>query len=518
MRSRKKCELAGEISESIASCGNGCPHYSKPEWKSCGKVKPPRNRKIHIRITRNLNGRVCGKVKPPRNRNSGRLFENDAARRRARLLTGRNSHRRRAGRLHELHRLHGLHARGERARQTDRLLEGRRSAELSSKLAQIRLQPSPRLCRFRAETAGVHVSADAIREGEHFLHFPGHFAGLTVTTPVIPLQSIGRPFELLHVIVERIIYAIQTSDRTSEVLAEIIRIILDAPDQLTEIGASQNLRSHRLLHCEFLDSLLDRAVLPFNLLHNDRLRDRLRDRLHDSLLPGTGTGHLRTLPERYQPEARKCGDRHTCYGIPDLSFHNPPQCFMVQVNYQGPWRFDVSGRVVCATAPARSLLFCYHQLTIALSSGRRFSNKGAKIRLRALPAIVVSKLQYEQFRMCQSALLQRSQPSPVSVANTLRYGKKKDSIVSVRISIRQFRFVGFDKCHAVGATLAQYDVGENRYLNCRRMCGGRLKRSARDTRRHELRGCIPDFDAWRADGGRVLSDTCALIIKERGRR
>jgi len=27
-----------------------------------------------------------------------------------------------------------------------------------------------------------------------------------------------------------------------------------------------------------------------------------------------------------------------------------------------------------------------------------------------------------------------------------------------------------------------------------------------------------DFDAWRADGGRVLSDTCALIIKERGRR
>jgi hypothetical protein len=29
---------------------------------------------------------------------------------------------------------------------------------------------------------------------------------------------------------------------------------------------------------------------------------------------------------------------------------------------------------------------------------------------------------------------------------------------------------------------------------------------------------IPDFDAWRADGGRMLSDTCALIIKERGRR
>jgi len=270
--------------------------------------------------------------------------------------------------LHELHRLHGLHARGRRARQTDRLLEGRRSAELPSKLAQVRLQPGPRLCRFRAETAGVHVSADALREGEHFLHFPGHFAGLTVAMPVMPLQAIGRPFELPHVIVEGIIYAIQTSDRTSEVLAEIIRIILDALDQLTEIGASHSLLNHRLLHYEFLDSLLDRAVLPDRLLHNDRLRDRLhdrlhdrlRDRLHDRLLPGTGTGHLRTLAERYQPEARKCRNRHTCYGIPDLSFHNPPQCFMVQVNYQGPWRFDVSGRVVCETAPARSLLVCYH--------------------------------------------------------------------------------------------------------------------------------------------------------------
>jgi len=29
---------------------------------------------------------------------------------------------------------------------------------------------------------------------------------------------------------------------------------------------------------------------------------------------------------------------------------------------------------------------------------------------------------------------------------------------------------------------------------------------------------IPDFDAWRADGGRVMSDTRALIIKKRRRR
>src|SRR5215470_13019361 len=41
------------------------PHYSKPEWKSCGKVKPPRNRKIHIRVTRNLNGRVAGRLSLP---------------------------------------------------------------------------------------------------------------------------------------------------------------------------------------------------------------------------------------------------------------------------------------------------------------------------------------------------------------------------------------------------------------------------------------------------------------------
>src|SRR5262249_32443196 len=32
---------------------------------SCGKVKPPRNCKIHIRITRNVNGRVAGRLRLP---------------------------------------------------------------------------------------------------------------------------------------------------------------------------------------------------------------------------------------------------------------------------------------------------------------------------------------------------------------------------------------------------------------------------------------------------------------------
>jgi hypothetical protein len=200
-------------------------------------------------------------------------------------------------------------------------------------LLQIDLQLSPLGYHFRAVAAGVHVSADAIREGEHFLHIPGYFARIAVIS-VMLLQAIGRPFEFLHAVVVGIVHAIQTFDRIFEFAAEMIRVLLDAPDQVAKVNASRSLRrtSRRLrnrlryrLHYKLLDSLYDgrlrtslrdslRDSLIYSLLYHDRLR---RDGLHG--LRGTGT---RTLPERHQPDTRKGRDHETCNDIPDLSFHN----------------------------------------------------------------------------------------------------------------------------------------------------------------------------------------------------
>jgi hypothetical protein len=118
----------------------------------------------------------------------------------------------------------------------------------------------------------------------------------------------------------------------------MIRVLLDAPDQVAKVNASRSLRrtSRRLrnrlryrLRYKLFDSLYDdrlrtslrdslRDSLLYSLLYHDRLR---RDRLLYDRLRGTGT-RTRTLPERHQPDTRKGRDHETCNGIPDLSFHN----------------------------------------------------------------------------------------------------------------------------------------------------------------------------------------------------
>src|SRR5262249_59801093 len=131
-------------------------------------------------------------------------------------------------------------------------------------------------------------------------------------TPVILLQAIGRPFELLHALVVGIIHAIQASGRTFEVLTETVPILLDILDQHTKIGAtSRTLRtshrllhtSRRLLHGKFLDNLLNHDRLRTRLLDSLLDHDRLRDGLYG--LHGTGgLGTSRILPERHQPTHR----------------------------------------------------------------------------------------------------------------------------------------------------------------------------------------------------------------------
>src|SRR5262245_39959161 len=138
------------------------------------------------------------------------------------------------------------------------------------------------------------------------------------------LQAIGRTFELLHAVVVGVVNAIQTFDRIFEFAAEMIRVLLDALDQVAKIGARRSLRrTNRRLNGRLRDKFLDS-------LHYDRLCTRLRGRLRDSLLysllyhdrlrrdwlhglHGTGT---RTLPERHQPDAREGRSHETCNGIP----------------------------------------------------------------------------------------------------------------------------------------------------------------------------------------------------------
>jgi hypothetical protein len=167
------------------------------------------------------------------------------------------------------------------------------------------------------------------------LHISGDFARIAVI-PVMLLQAIGRTFELLHAVVVGVVNAIQTFDRIFEFAAEMIRVLLDALDQVAKIGARRSLRrtNRRLngrLRDKFLDnlhgdglltslsaSLHDRLLrsLLDSLLYHDRLR---RDGLHGLRRTGTRT---RTLPERHQPDAREGRSHETCNGIPELSFHN----------------------------------------------------------------------------------------------------------------------------------------------------------------------------------------------------
>src|SRR5262245_12711702 len=205
----------------------------------------------------------------------------------------------------------------------------------------------------------------------------------------MPLQAIGRPFELLHALVVGIIHAIQTSDRTSEVLAEIIRITLDVLDQIAKVDASRTLRAgHRLLHTSrrlhdgnFLDNLLQNNRLWTSLLDSLLDHDRLRDRLYG--LHGTGRlRNARILPERHQPKARKGRDHQTRNGIPELSFHN---LLHVSSSSQLPRttaRRRVGPRCLRNCASATLHRPSYHRLTIALSSGGYGCNGGAKIRSR----------------------------------------------------------------------------------------------------------------------------------------
>jgi hypothetical protein len=200
-------------------------------------------------------------------------------------------------------------------------LEGSRSAVLTRQLLQIGLQLSPLGYHFRAVAAGVHVSADAISEGQHFLHIPGYVARIAVIS-VMLLQAIGRPFELLHAVVIGIVRAFQTFDRIFEFAAEMIRVLLDALDQVAKVSASRSLRrtSRRLyrLYGDFLDSLYNDRLctsLRDSLIHSLLYHDRLRDRLY-------GVAGTRSLPERRQPDTRKGRDHETCNDIPDLSFHN----------------------------------------------------------------------------------------------------------------------------------------------------------------------------------------------------
>ena len=138
-------------------------------------------------------------------------------------------------RLHGLHRLHELRGLRSHARrlQAYRLLEANRVAELPSQRLQISPQAIPRLYRLRAQAAGVHIGADALREAEHFIHRRGQVA---IFASGVTTQTISRTFKRLHVVVVVIRDAIQTSERTSEVLFEIIRVPLDILGQAPSIA------------------------------------------------------------------------------------------------------------------------------------------------------------------------------------------------------------------------------------------------------------------------------------------
>src|SRR5262249_56059061 len=94
---------------------------------------------------------------------------------------------------------------------------------------QICAEAIPRLYCLWAQAAGVHIGADALREAEHFIHRRGQVA---IFASGVTTQTISRTFKRLHVVVVVIRDAIQTSERTSEVLFEIIRVPLDVLGQV----------------------------------------------------------------------------------------------------------------------------------------------------------------------------------------------------------------------------------------------------------------------------------------------